>query len=77
MRCVLHPVAAVKGYLGAFDFTCDQLGNCPGNVRFSQLYFTGISDVAGSAYAELDVSTRPHPSVWFQSGTTSLGDITG
>jgi len=77
LNATLHPIAPVRGYLGAFDFKCDQLGNCPGNVRFSSLYFTNITSTSGSAFAEFDVSTSPHRQTWFQSGTTSVGDITG
>lgn len=77
LDAVLHPVAAVSGFLGTFDFKCDHLGNCPGNVRFSELYFTNITATNGSAFAELDVSVTPRRMFWFQSGATSLGDITG
>ena len=70
-----HPVVPVHGGLGRFDFNCDQLGHCPGNVRFTELFFTNITGTSGSVFAELDISKRH--GTWFQSGTTSLGDITG
>jgi hypothetical protein len=73
----LHPVAPVSGFLGTFNFKCDRLGQCPGNVRFSQFYFTNITGVTGSSFAELDISNGLRHGIWFQSGTTSLGDITG
>lgn len=70
-----HPVVPVSGSLGRFDFECDQQARCPGNVRFSQLFFTDITGTSGAVFAEVDISKRH--GTWLQSGTTSLGDITG
>ncbi len=70
-----HPVVPVSGSLGRFDFECDQQARCPGNVRFSQLFFTDIVGTSGAVFAEVDISKRH--GAWIQSGTTSLGDITG
>ena len=50
-------------------------GHCPGDVAFAPLYFTNITAVSGHVFAELDIS-QGH-GTWFQSGATSLGDITG
>ena len=73
----LHPNVPVTGSLGKFNFKCDRSGNCPGNVRFSQLFFTGITGVTGSVFAEVDISNHLHHGSWFQSTAADYGDITG
>ena len=77
LNATLHPTVPVSGSLGKFNFKCDQLGNCPGNVRFSQLFFSSITGVTGSVFAELDISNNLRHGSWFQSTTTNYGDITG
>ena len=77
LNATLYPTVPVSGSLGKFNFKCDQSGNCPGNVRFSQLFFSSITGVTGSVFAEFDISNNLRHGWWFQSTTTNYGDITG
>jgi hypothetical protein len=66
------PVIPTTGFLGTFDFRCDQNANCPGDVAFGHLLFSSITGVAGATFAELAASS--HGS-WLQTDSFSVGDI--
>jgi hypothetical protein len=68
------PVIPTSGFLGTFDFDCSAQGMCPGNVRFGPLLFSNITGVSGSTFVELAISPN---GVWFQTSTSSRGDIVG
>jgi hypothetical protein len=67
------PIIPTTGFLGTFDFRCDQSGHCPGNVAFGPLLFSNITAVTGATSTELAASRH---GVWVQTDSTSRGDIT-
>ena len=67
------PVIPTTGFLGTFDFMCDQSAHCPGNVAFGPLLFSNITAVTGATFTELAASRH---GIWVQTDSTSRGDIT-
>jgi hypothetical protein len=67
------PVIPTSGFLGSFDFGCDQRGTCPGNVAFGPLLFSNITAVTGATFAEIAFDRH---GLWLQTNSQTFGDIT-
>lgn len=75
VTAIFQPVVPVSGFLGTFDFRCNQQGVCPGNVRFSSFLFQHITAFGGAGLASVYFAGRH--GTWVQTSSGDLGDITG
>ncbi len=75
LTAIFRPVVPLNGFLGTFDFRCNQQGVCPGNVRLSALFFQQITGFGGDGLAS--VYFAGHHGTWIQTSSGDLGDITG
>jgi hypothetical protein len=75
VAAIFRPLVPLSGFLGTFDFGCNQQGVCPGNVRFSSLFFQQITGVSGAGLASVYVAGQH--GTWIQTSSGDFGDITG
>ena len=75
LAATFHPIVPTSGFLGIFDLQCDYRGVCPGDIRFSTLFFQQITGFSGSALAS--VYFGGEHGTWIQTSLGDLGDITG
>ena len=75
LTAIFRPVVPLNGFLGTFDFRCNQQGTCPGNVLLSALFFQQITGFGGAGLAS--VYFAGHHGTWIQTSSGDLGDITG
>jgi hypothetical protein len=75
-RATWRPTAATSGWIGIFDYACDDFGNCPGYVDWKGLYFRDLSGFAIARYS-FQYQTE-YNGIWTNRAPEgNSGDITG
>ena len=75
ISATFQPLVPLSGFLGTFDLQCNQQGVCPGDVRFSSLFFQHITGFGGAALAAVYFAGQH--GTWIQTSSGDFGDITG